>query len=324
MTTPKLEDAPEFLGNLDQLCYARCSVLADGAGKGQRLIDVFNGSGLAFTVTPDRAMNLVECSFKGIPLVFRTPGGHRLPTGDFLRDWAGGLLTTCGLRNAGNPSADEGLHGKISQMGAEMLSVQRDARGAITISGTMREAVLFGTNLRLNRTIRCAYNDNRIILDDEVVNCAPRPEYIEILYHCNFGWPLVSPDLRFVVPEHPVEPRDEWAAQGLEDWNKLCAPVPNFREQCFRHKLPAEDNGLAAMVVENPKLGIGVRVAYDTATLPQLVQWKNCGANEYVLGLEPTCASLNGREADIAAGIMPQLQPGESRKFHVELSFYSL
>ena len=54
--------AKTYLANPDQLCYARLSRLEEGSARGQRVIDVFNGTGLAFTVTPDRGMNLEECS----------------------------------------------------------------------------------------------------------------------------------------------------------------------------------------------------------------------------------------------------------------------
>ena len=318
-------EARRFLANDDQLCYARLAELSEGTGRGQRIVDVFNGTGLAFTVTPDRCMNVVECSFKGIPMVFRTPGGHRhaLP-GDFLRGWTGGLFTTCGLRNAGSPSGDEGLHGRVSTEAAEMLSVNRTDDGRLSVSGIVREGILFGTNLVLRRTISTAFGDNRIVVDDEVTNRAAAPEYVEIIYHSNFGYPLVSPDLQFDVPEHKIDPRDDWAKEHLAQWNQLTAPVAGFREMCYRHYLPAGGDGLARMRVANPGLGVAMTVAYDTRTLPLIVEWKNCGANEYVLGLEPSCASLNGREADIAAGVMPRLEPGETMNFHVEYCFESI
>ena len=317
-----LAEARRFLANDDQLCYARQGELTEGTGRGQRIVDVFNGTGLAFTVTPDRAMNIVECSFGGIPLVFRTPGGHRHAVeGDFLRGWTGGLFTTCGLRNAGGPSGGEGLHGRISTEAAEMLSVSRSDEGVLKVSGIIREGILFGANLVLKRTISTAFGDNRIVVEDEVTNRAAAPEYVEIIYHSNFGYPLVSPDTEFDCPDHEVDPRDDWAKEHLAKWRQFDAPVPGFREMCYRHYLPAGADGLARMRIRNPRLGIAMTVAYDTSTLPMIVQWKNCGANEYVLGLEPSAASLNGREADIAAGTMPKLEPGASIRFHVEYLF---
>lgn len=309
-----------FLATEDQLCYARSSVLDDGPGRGQRLIDVFNGTGLAFTVTPDRAMNIVECSFKGIPLVFRASGGHRRSTGFWQRDWSSGLLTTCGLRNIGCPSDGEPQHGRISSESAEFVSVTR-RDGRIRITGALREAVLFGSNLILERSISTAYGDNRIVIEDTVTNRDANPERIELLYHCNFGWPMATPELVFEATEHVVEPRDAEAEAGLSEWNRLTPPVANYREQCFRHLLPAGADGMASMLIRNPSLGIAVTVSYDTSTLPLMVQWKNCAAKNYVLGLEPTNGSLNGRAADLASGILPELAPDESRKFHVELKF---
>ena len=42
-------------------------------------------------MTPDRGMNLVECAYRGIPIAFRTPCGHRGVTGNWLKDWTGGM-----------------------------------------------------------------------------------------------------------------------------------------------------------------------------------------------------------------------------------------
>jgi len=121
----------DYLANPEQISYARPSVLSDGDGAGQRIIDVFNGAGLACTITPDRALNIVECSYRGIPLVYRTPGGHHRPRGVFQQDWSAGLLTTCGLRNIGVASGDEPQHGRISQIAASEVGTSRDAAGNI-------------------------------------------------------------------------------------------------------------------------------------------------------------------------------------------------
>ena len=130
-----------YLANQDQLCYARLARLEEGTGRGQRIVDVCNGTGLQFTITPDRAMNLVECSFLGIPIAFRASPGHRGTSGDWLHNWTAGMMTTAGLRNIGSPSGDQPLHGYISGEAAEHLSLAcRD--GEIAVSGVLREGAL--------------------------------------------------------------------------------------------------------------------------------------------------------------------------------------
>ncbi len=316
-------DAVPYLAAAEQLCRVRPSVLEEGAGRGLRIVDVDNGSGLSFTVLPDRAMDIVDASYRGVPVAFRTPGGYRRASGHWLRDWAGGLMTTCGLRNVGSPNGEFPLHGGISFEAAEEFS-HHNAKGEIELSGRMREAVIFRENLHLRRTISAAHGCNRIRVEDCVTNAGALPEHIAILYHCNFGYPLVSPELRFEVPEHNITPRDEIAANGIKHWNRMEAPTPGRHEECFIHQLPAGDGGMAEMRIVNPALKIGAAVRYDTATLPRLAQWKLCARNNYVLGLEPTNGSLYGRETDLGAKLLPLLQPGEEIRFRLEIVFFDV
>lgn len=249
----EFETARPYLAHPDQLCYVRLSRLEEGSGRGQRIVDVCNGSGLNFTVTPDRGMNLVECSFRGIPIAFRTPAGHRNSHGNWLADWPGGLMTTAGLRNVGLPSGSQGLHGAISSEAAEQLAC-RNRDGQIEISGVLREGHLFSSNLSLERSIRTACGDNRIYIADRVTNHGEADEFTEILYHCNFGYPLISPALEFEAPPHQIEPRDAGAAAGIAEWNSYPPPLTGFTEHCFRHRLPPDAAGWARMRILNRPL----------------------------------------------------------------------
>lgn len=319
----EFETARPYLAHPDQLCYVRLSRLEEGSGRGQRIVDVCNGSGLNFTVTPDRGMNLVECSFRGIPIAFRTPAGHRNSHGNWLADWPGGLMTTAGLRNVGLPSGSQGLHGAISSEAAEQLAC-RNRDGQIEISGVLREGHLFSSNLSLERSIRTACGDNRIYIADRVTNHGEADEFTEILYHCNFGYPLISPALEFEAPPHQIEPRDAGAAAGIAEWNSYPPPLTGFTEHCFRHRLSPDAAGWARMRILNRPLGIAVTVRYDTAALPYLVQWKKPSRNAYVLGLEPTNASLNGCDSDRNNQFGNLLAPGETICYRMELLFETL
>ena len=224
MTYCNLSDARRYAGSMEQLADARLVELAEGPGRGSRLIEFRNGSGLAFTVAPDRGMDLVDCSFRGIPLVFRAPAGYVSgeryePQGTgWLRSWQGGLMTTSGLRNAGVPDGEHGLHGRASHLAAEDVGIRRGASGGsyrLEAVGTLRESAMFGEYLQLERSVSTGFGDNSITLCDTITNLAPREDYLELLYHCNFGYPFASPDLEFEAPPHEVVPRDAEAAAGL-------------------------------------------------------------------------------------------------------------
>ena len=327
-----------YLCDMEQLAYARMSVLAEGDGRGDRIIEVNNGSGLSFTVVPDRGMDIVEASFRGVPLAFRAPSGHvhagRVEPHGFgwLRAWAGGLLTTCGLRHVGPPENDSdhpldasrGLHGRISSHSAEAVGISREwheARYEIRLTGTVREAMMFGENLRLQRQLSTAMGDNCIYLEDQVTNLGCIPEYIQILYHCNLGYPFIAPVTELQAVAHELTPRDEHAAAGIAAWHTMPEPRPGMKEQCFLHRIPPSADGWAEISAKNIAAGLKLTVSYDTVTLPNLMQWKLAENGRYVMGLEPTNTTVSGRTKDIASGVAPVLAPGESMTFRIRLSF---
>lgn len=327
------ETCSQYAGGMAQLADARLLSLEEGNGRGDRIIAFRNGSGLAFTVAADRGMDLADCSFRGIPLVFRSPvawsaGARGEAEGNgWLRNWQGGLMTTAGLRNVGIPNGEHGLHGRISGIAAEDVAIRRgweEDGYRLEASGVLREFSMFGEHLELRRTISTGLGDNSITLRDRVTNRAFHEDFLQILYHCNLGFPFASPDLAFETEEHEVTPRDAAAAAGIAEWNRLAAPSPEFQEQCFYHRLPAGAHGRSGIAVANPKLGIRLRIDYSAGTLPYFIQWKCCRSGAYALGLEPSNATVMGRAADIGNGVARRIAPGESVEFDLTFRFEAI
>ncbi len=332
MSTYTKEECRGYVGAMEQLADARMSVLEEGNGRGCRVIRVSNGSGLDFTVTPDRGMDIVECSFKGIPVAFRSPVGHASPGRyepqgqGWLRNWPGGMLTTCGLRNVGRPNNEFGQHGRISNATAEDVGIRRgwtEAGYTLLLAGTLRESAMFGEFLELKRNISTAWGDNSIIIEDELTNLAARDEVFQLLYHCNFGYPFISPSLVFENREHRVLPIDSMAERNLARWHEIYPPAPGRPEECYFHRLPSA-GGVSEFTISNPDVGIRMAISYETRNLPNFVMWKNCLANSYALGLEPTNAGMRGRTADHEAGETYTIRPDETLRFRLQLKFESI
>ena len=332
------EESRKYSADSEQLAQCRLSSLEGGNGRGMRVVDVNNGSGLSFTVVPDRGMDVVETYFKGIPISFRTPAGYvnsaKFESKGFgwLRSWAGGMISTCGLRNVGPPGTDPdavlepqwGLHGRINHQGTENLCTRKfwqDDKLKIKIGGKLREAALFAENLRMEREIETVMGDNTIYLTDKVTNEGASSEVLQILYHCNFGYPAISPGATLEAIDHELTPRDEEAAKGTDCWHLIEEPVQGFKEQCFLHKIPATEDNFASIKLINPAIGLQAKLSWDTSTLPQIMQWKMQGFGAYALGLEPTNCSVSGRKADIKDNKAQFIEPGEEIQFKIKLSF---
>ncbi len=334
--SPVEEAVLSKVGSMRQVAGIRRAQLDDGKERGVRVAEFRNGGGLAFTVLLDRGMDIADASFGGVSLSFMGPNSFGHPSfhdsagAGWLRNWGGGLLTGCGMRSVGAPSnfdgEELGLHGRLSNTPAEDVKCFESwasTRYILSVSGSMREARLFGENLVLTRTVSTEFGVNTISITDSIRNCGFREAHATVLYHMNFGWPLLDEDTVVEALPHDVVPRDEIAAAGLDSWSKFQAPSIGFKEQCFYHDIPTGSSGLASIALFNPKIGLKAVLSYRKAELPFLTQWKNPGAGEYVMGLEPGNCHVEGPGAERDKfKTLKILQPGESFETHVELSVF--
>lgn len=312
------------LGSMRQLAAIRRSVLDDGRSRGMRIIDVNNGSGLNFTVYPDRGMDIGEASFCGIPLVWlpaepAVAAAYEKEGIDWLRSWGGGMLTSCGLSNVGGPcetaGGSHGLHGRISHIPATEVNTsarwQNDSEYILSVSGRVNHSKVFGEKLVLSRQISVIAGCNTIFIDDQIENCGFSEEPFMMLYHMNFGWPLVNEN-SFISPvDHRVTPQGEVAAAGLKQWDKMQLPTAGFAEEVFYHDIPADADGMVAISLNNPDEKIRLTIACNKAELPYFAEWKQMGQGEYVLGLEPANCVPENQNTNRQKGILRTIAPGQ-------------
>ena len=103
----KKDELFQYIGNQRTDRGSRHYTLSDGRGRDMRAIDVNSGSGLHYTVLPDRGMDISLASFMGHNLVYISYNGETHPAFyepqgfGWLNTFTGGLLTTCGLTYLG-------------------------------------------------------------------------------------------------------------------------------------------------------------------------------------------------------------------------------
>ena len=69
----------KYIGNLSQIGGCRHYTLSEGWGRGMRAVDINTGSGLHYTVLPDRGMDISLARYKDINLVYQTCNGETHP-----------------------------------------------------------------------------------------------------------------------------------------------------------------------------------------------------------------------------------------------------
>jgi hypothetical protein len=307
---------------------------AEGKAKGVSTLRVRTATGLEFWVVPDRGMDLYEATFRGQSLCWHSPTGVVHPAYysnrglEWLKTFAGGLLFTCGLTTAGAPSEDEGeslgLHGPIANTPAEHVAWSEEWNGddcIFTIAGDVRETSVHGANMLLRRTITTSLHSRSITLHDVVENQGFKDSPLMLIYHFNFGFPLLTERSKVYAPSQSLEPINDYSAQTKETWHEFEAPHMGIQERVYFHQMePTADGSVTVVLVSdrnNPTFGIAM--TYDSATLPEFNQWKMTGTNHFVLGLEPGNCRTQGRATERARGTLEILSPGERRDFRIEL-----
>lgn len=320
------------VGSEAQVAGIRLLELADGRTRGMRAAEVYTGSGFRFQVLIDRGLDVGPAEDSGRPLAWLHPalGSPALhePSGiGWLRTFGGGLVTTCGLTHYGAPDDEDpegfGLHGRASHLPAENLRVRQEWRGdryVLEIEGETRQSRLFGENLRLHRRISTHLGARSLLIEDRVTNDGFRPSPLAVLYHCNFGFPVVSPDSELLVSDNDVRPRDETARAGLDAHRRLEAPQDGYAEQVFFHEPRPDASGISAAGLVNRALAFGGFARWRAAELPVLAQWKMMGSGEYVCGLEPSTHVMAPSRRELREkGLPRELAPGASVELSLEI-----
>jgi hypothetical protein len=327
------QELTRYIGHMDQVAGIKLLEGADGMERGARILHVWTGSGLAFDVLADRALDISTCQYRGVSLTWKSPVGDVHPAyydasgAAWLRTFQGGMVVTCGLDTFGPASLDDGeelgQHGRISSIPARYLNYRAfwdNGSYQMEITGEMRQTRVYGENLALRRRISTSMGSNKIRIDDEVTNEGFSPHPHLILYDVNMGFPLLSESahLKFDVKE--TFPWDDNARKGIDDWMIFHPPIPNFQEQDYTHTPMVNDDGWATVELENPSLELGLRLSFDQTTLPYLAEWKMMREGLYVLAMQPmNCKVWGGRAEVRKQNALPFLKGGESRRYAIEI-----
>ena len=316
----------KYIGHEQQLYGVREMRLVGGKADGMRVLSVRNGRGLEFEISLDRCGDISRLSFKGDNMGYFAPCGYVSPKyyenvgNGFLKSFTAGFFTTCGLTAVGTPCEDGGellpLHGTISNTPCESYSYEiRDDCLYITL--TVRDAALFSHKLILEREYFCPLFDNEIQVTDYIKNIDSKATPLEVLYHCNMGYPLLSENAEVIIPSTKVVPRNAHAAEGIENCLVMELPQKWYEEKCYYHTL----TGKTCVSIFNSDIKKGVSIRYDADELKYFTEWKMMGEYEYVLGLEPGNCLPDGRAAMREKGLLEFLEPGEERKFAIRFEF---
>ncbi len=286
-----------YIGHPGQVETLRRVILQDSKARGSEIIEVCTSEGLQLDILPGCGLDIGQARYKGTGMSWMSKNGYDSPAvflpyeNEFLNTFPGGLLYTCGTRNAGPANRDNGewhpLHGRHHSLSAEEVCACRDEEG-ILITGVIRETALFGQALETRRKIRIA--GSSLTVEDDLTNLTPQPEEYMRIFHCNFGYPLLSEKAVLILPEdRETIPRTAFAETGMDKTCSFESPVPGEEERVFFQKMKRE---FRAELV-NPEIGVKMTMTWSGDTLPIMSEWRSMAAGDSPARCRPSAWFLH-------------------------------
>jgi len=309
--------------------------LKGGKQHGVDVVELDNGH-MTVVVVPTRGMGILEARAAGVRLGWESP--VRRPVHPAYVDeeargmlgWLEGfseMVCRCGLSYHGAPGEDVirtntgaekrvvlPLHGTIANAPASRLlvRVQLAPPYELSVSGEILDTQMYGAAYRLTSTVSTVPGSAEFTVSDEVENLSGMTAELELLYHCNYGPPLLGEGARIVAPFEYVCPRDARAAEDTATWDVYGAPEAGFEEQCYFLRNHADEQGRTMVALLAADGALAATIRYSVADLPAFTVWKNTSARAdgYVTGLEPGTDYPNSRMFERSKGRVLELGPG--------------
>ena len=324
------------------------TTLHGGRQEGVELITVNNGK-MKIVLCPTRGMSILSVTMGDIELRWDSPVKDIVHPQFVDLDTRGGLgwlhgfnefMCRCGLESNGGPGIDKfinnmgdeaelqlTLHGRIANIPAREVEVvvDRKAPWAIHIKGQVDEKILFGPKLELHTELVVVPGATTFALNDEIRNVGAQDQEFEILYHANFGAPLLEANAQVIVAAKTVKPINDRAAAELDNWSVYSGPQTGFIEQVYLIEPQVDDDGRTTAILHNAAGDKAASLRWSVDELPYLTVWKNTAAvaDGYVTGIEPGTNFPNPRPVEREAGRVPVLVPGASHRMQLEFGIHS-
>lgn len=305
---------------------------AAGLSQGVTTVRLQRGP-LEVDVVPTRGMGIWRLRCNGASLGWKSPIRGPVhpafvpstePSGLGWLDGFDEFLVRCGLESNGAPEFDEHgrltypLHGRIATKPAYHVRIEtRDDE--LRLIGEVEETRFHFLKCRLTSVVTLRPGDRTVHLEDTVTNLSATEAKTQMLYHVNFGPPLLDAGAQAVLPAKTVVPRNDHAAAAVAQWNNYAAPQAGFEEMVYFFELLGDSKRQSETLLRNAHGTLGASLHFSLDDLPCFTLWKNTTALDdgCVTGLEPGTNFPNPRTFEGERGRERKIGPAKSHTYRL-------
>ncbi|CAM3746611.1 hypothetical protein VA7868_03353 [Vibrio aerogenes CECT 7868] len=297
---------------------------------------VINNGELEITLIPTRGMGIFNVKRHGKRILGWDSPVKEIVNPAFIDlesrnglGWLDGfneMMVRCGYEWTGHPGVDENgqllsLHGRAQNTPASTVVVTIDEQPpyTITVEGEISERTFKKAELVTHTSFSVTPGSNQFAIHDTLTNKADYDDEYQIIYHSNFGHPILEKGAKVTAAAKEISPFNNYAKKGLKTWQTYLGPTKGYDEMVFNLKPIGDKDGNTLAVLHNKASDTGVAVGYNIKQLPVLTLWKNTDTRQqgYVTGIEPGTSYAYNTKYQRPLGLVPTIKAGESKHFDV-------
>lgn len=264
-------------------------VLHGGKQEGSKVLTITSKEGLTIALSPTRGMGLLYVEGFGVRMGWDSPVKEVVNPAYINLESRNGLgwlegfnemMVRCGYEWTGHAVTAGGqiytLHGKAANTPASRVEVEVSdiAPYEIRVRGLLKESSFNLVDLQTMTELRYVPGSNSFSLHDVLTNHGDYPHDYQIIYHSNFGKPILEEGARFLAPVESINPFNDYAKGGVKEWQTYLGPTKGYDQMVYNIKPLSDNNHQSLAAVVNKTGDKGAAIQYDTRQLPVLTLWK--------------------------------------------------
>ncbi len=183
------------------------------------------------------------------------------------------MLVRCGYEWTGHPGIDDNgqllsLHGRVQNTPASNVKIviEDNPPYAISVIGEVSDLTFKKSNLVTTTKFSIIPGSQSFSVHDTLTNKSDYDDEYQVIYHSNFGYPILEKGAKFTAAVSEISPFNNYAKAGLKNWGTYYDNGRLKDIQEIKASLESHKNTLVLKYYENGEIKQATQTIFGSGT----------------------------------------------------------